>query len=139
MKVDVLGQPTIVIASASLAKALLVKRANITSDRPRQVMADESVTCPSLPLTLLLIRTLHYARRLITRKMNPALTRTNYGDNMRKQRRVLNEQLRAEMVRTVGQDVERQECKALLRGKRRCRGWTLFFWNLMFSNSPQAS
>lgn len=36
---------------------------------------------------------------------------------MRKQRRVLNEQLRAEMVRTVGQDVERQECKALLRGE----------------------
>lgn len=49
--------------------------------------------------------------------MNPALTRTSYGDNMRKQRRVLNEQLRAEMVRTVGQDVERQECKALLRGQ----------------------
>lgn len=50
--------------------------------------------------------------------MNPALTRTSYGDNMRKQRRVLNEQLRAEMVRTVGQDVERQECKALLRGEQ---------------------
>lgn len=51
--------------------------------------------------------------------MNPALTRTSYGDNMRKQRRVLNEQLRAEMIRTVGQDVERQECKALLRGELR--------------------
>ena len=43
MKVDILGQPTIVISSASLAKQLLVKRANITSDRPRQVMADEQV------------------------------------------------------------------------------------------------
>lgn len=43
MKVDVLGQPTIVISSAALAKQLLVKRATISSDRPRQVMADESV------------------------------------------------------------------------------------------------
>lgn len=43
MKVDILGQPTIVIASASLAKSLMVKRANVTSDRPRQVMADEYV------------------------------------------------------------------------------------------------
>lgn len=48
--------------------------------------------------------------------MNPALTRTSYGDNMRKQRRVLNEQLRAEMVRSTGQDVERQECRALMKG-----------------------
>ena len=35
---------------------------------------------------------------------------------MRKQRRVLNDQLRPQVVNTVGQEVELQECKALLRG-----------------------
>ncbi|CAD6574729.1 MAG: hypothetical protein CYPHOPRED_005487 [Cyphobasidiales sp. Tagirdzhanova-0007] len=94
MMVNNFGAPFIIIGSAKVARDLLVKRANVTSDRPRQVMADE----------------------LISDKTNPALARTSYGDNMRKQRRVLNDQLRPQVVNTVGQEVELQECKALLRG-----------------------
>lgn len=74
-----------------------------------------------------------FLHRLITQKMNPALTRTSYGDNMRKQRRVLNEHLRAEMIRTVGQDVERQECKALLKGKRQLYQWPQSLLNILLT------